>query len=92
MIQQDHADAPVQELFGFERVGALPNGTTTTVTLTVPPQVLSVVDVNGVESLRAGVYNISVGGAPDGFAVAQLSVSGPTHEVFRLPSDLKPVR
>ena len=45
---------PVEELFGFERVGSLRPGHSTTIKLPVPPQALAFVDTAGTEAIRAG--------------------------------------
>ena len=54
---------------------------------TVPPQVLSLVDKEGVETIRPGEYDIQFGveGAAEGTpAKAKLHVSGEPRELFSL--------
>ena len=75
----DQADAPLKELFDFARV-YLQIGESATVHLSVPPAVLSLVDKNGVQSVRAGRYRITVGDL-----VTTVSLAGPDVELFNLP-------
>ena len=54
-------DAPLRELFDFERLAALAPGESRVVQLAVPPAVLSLTDATGVESVRAGDYLLEFG-------------------------------
>eukprot|EP01060_Flectonema_neradi_P002802 TRINITY_DN1176_c3_g1_i1.p1 TRINITY_DN1176_c3_g1~~TRINITY_DN1176_c3_g1_i1.p1 ORF type:complete len:793 (+),score=176.42 TRINITY_DN1176_c3_g1_i1:1458-3836(+) len=88
--QDGHADAPLKELFGYDRVFLQP-GETTTVILTIPPQVLSMVDSLGDERIVPGSYQVTFGveGSSEGTpASALLEVTGEPEMVFSL-SQLK---
>mmetsp|Transcript_62176 Transcript_62176/g.147303 ORF Transcript_62176/g.147303 Transcript_62176/m.147303 type:complete len:190 (+) Transcript_62176:43-612(+) len=86
-VSSDHPDAPAnKELFGYERVHLAP-GETTTVRLSIPAQVLSLVDDKGQERILPGTYNVEFGveGAAEKTpAKAQLLVQGPPSDLFSL--------
>ena len=76
----DEADAPIRELFAFERVHLNP-GESQVVHLTVPPQVLSVVNKNGVEAVVEGKYCVKIGSL-----VTEFVLNGDVHVLFDLPA------
>jgi len=75
-------DAPLKELFGYDRVHLRP-GENATVYFSVPPQVLSLVDKNGNEEIRPGVYKISIGDSLE-TVEAVLNVVGTPKTIFSL--------
>jgi len=75
-------DAPIKELFGYARVHLNP-GEDVTVHFTVPPQVLSLVDKLGNESIRPGVYKLSIGDSLE-TVEALLEVVGEAQNIFSL--------
>jgi hypothetical protein len=89
-VRDVRSDAPLKELFDFVRLDELAPGASRTVQLSVPPAVLSLTDVRGIETLRGGDYavEVGVGGAAEGFAVAKagLRVVGEEQVLFSLPS------
>jgi beta-glucosidase-like glycosyl hydrolase len=81
-------DAPLKELFDFERLADLAPGESRTVQLSIPPAVLSLTDADGVETVRAGEYVVQVGveGAAEGsVARASLTVAGADAVLFSMP-------
>jgi len=83
------ADAPLQELFDFQRVSALAPGQTATVYLSIPGTVISLVDKQGVERIMPGDYKIRIGvpgSAEENTPTAELVVSGEPQVVFSLPA------
>lgn len=82
-LNSSHANAPLNELFGYERVSMLQPGQNATVYFSVPPTVLSLVDKEGTESIQPGVYDITIG---DSLEVAKgtLTVTGNPKTVFSL--------
>jgi hypothetical protein len=87
-----HADAPRnKELFGFVREAAMTPQEARTVLLSVPAQVLSLVDEGGTERLRSGRYTLEVGvegSAEMAPARATLDVEGADLELFRSQTPL----
>jgi beta-glucosidase len=87
-VSSDHDDAPVnRELFGYDRIFLQP-GQSQFVYFSVPPQVLSLVDVQGVETIRPGTYRLQFGvhGAAEGTpGFATLEVMGVPRVIFSLP-------
>eukprot|EP01047_Picozoa_sp_COSAG01_P013115 COSAG01_NODE_607_length_14866_cov_60.568633_13_plen_225_part_00 len=84
----EHGDAPKKELFNFERVHMLRPGVTEQVTLSVPSQVLSLVDEEGTERLLAGEYTLEFGvegAAEEAVATAKLLLFGRPHVMFSMP-------
>jgi beta-glucosidase-like glycosyl hydrolase len=79
------AGQPLKELFNFERVSALAPGASTSVKLSVPPQVLSQVDKYGTETIQPGVYKVQIGD-PTVFAQDQFTVTGLPQKLFTLPT------
>ena len=88
-VHSNHADAPRNgELAGFARVQLSP-GDSTTVSIGIPPQVLSLVDEHGVESLRPGAYMLRFGmeDGTDGTPVTvQLQLEGEQEVIFDMPA------
>eukprot|EP00048_Salpingoeca_helianthica_P016232 m.231184 g.231184 ORF g.231184 m.231184 type:complete len:915 (-) comp18276_c0_seq1:117-2861(-) len=83
-INSTDPDSPLSELFDFARV-FVKVGQTVTVTLSVSPQVLSLVDSKGNERLQPGPYSVSFGvdGAAEGHAAqATLRATGETKMLF----------
>ena len=60
LMSPPYPGGPLKELYGFQRVHLAP-GESTTVHLTVPPQVLASVDVEGVQAVKAGRYRVRIG-------------------------------
>jgi beta-D-xylosidase 4 len=87
-LRSTHADAPRnKELFGFVREAAMLPQEARTVLLSVPAQVLSLVDVDGTEHLRAGQYTLEVGVEGSAEMVptqATLEVDGADVELFKI--------
>jgi len=81
-ITSKDPDAPLKELFGYERVHLKP-GENATVHFSVPPQVLSHVDIYGNEEIRPGVYKISIGDSLE-TVEAVLNVVGKPKTIFSL--------
>eukprot|EP00755_Sulcionema_specki_P026941 Sspe_Gene.16341::Locus_5757_Transcript_1_1_Confidence_1.000_Length_2611::g.16341::m.16341/K15920/XYL4; beta-D-xylosidase 4 len=82
--QPGHSNSPLKELFGYSRVH-LAAGASTTVHFSVPPQVLSVVSVDGTEEILPGRYTVTFGvdGSAEGASTtASLVVEGPPQTVF----------
>jgi len=79
-------NAPLKELFGYQRVHLKP-GENATVHFTVPPQVLSLVDEYGNEEIRPGVYKLSIGDSLQ-TVEAILNVVGTPKTIFSL-QDIK---
>lgn len=81
-LSSNHTDAPAnKELFDFDRVRHLAPGASATVYLTIPAQVLRLVDKRGIETVRPGRYAIEIGveGAAEGEPTqAELIVTGET--------------
>eukprot|EP00054_Salpingoeca_dolichothecata_P027194 m.198250 g.198250 ORF g.198250 m.198250 type:complete len:840 (-) comp25890_c1_seq10:30-2549(-) len=84
-VDQHGLDTPRQQLFGFERVLMLSPGASAAVNFTVPPQAIAVVDADGTQTIRSGIYSLRFGGDPDGFDQASLIVSGDSRQVFEFP-------
>ena len=61
-LTSNATDAPLVELIAFGRVTTLQPGKTATVNMTLPPQVLALVDEEGTSSVRAGDYQLRIGG------------------------------
>ena len=82
---------PVKELYNFERVKQLQPGASRTVRLSVPAQVLSLVDEHGTERLLPGRHEVEFGvdGAAEGEALTGGAVvlTGPARgeTVFEMP-------
>jgi hypothetical protein len=76
--------APLRSLFGFERLTRVLPGARRVAHLAVPPQALASVDENGTQTIAAGVFDLDVGGEPDGFASFVLTITGPTRTIFEL--------
>ena len=94
LLDEQHSDEaaeappPQKELFNFERLRMLAPGATRQVRLSVPAQVLSLVDGRGTERLRAGQYGVEFGvkGAAEGeVAVGTLRLVGEDRVVFEMP-------
>ena len=89
-VRSNHTDAPRNgELAGFARVHHLAPGDSTTVPIGIPPQVLSLVDEHGVESLRPGAYTLQFGveGGSEGIPVTvQLQLEGEQQVIFDMPA------
>jgi len=86
-------DAPLKELFDFERLVDVAPGESRMVQLSIPPAVLSLTDAQGVESIRSGGYEIEIGveGAAEGsVARASLEVAGDDTVLFSLPAPTSP--
>lgn len=79
-VNSTDPDAPLKELFAFERIHLEP-GESKIVHLSVPPSVLSLVDSNGVETVRPGMYGIQI----DGLST-RLVLSGESRVLFDLPA------
>ena len=88
-VSSNHTDAPRnKELFGYERVADVQPGASVTIQIGVPPQVLTLVDVHGVERLLPGEFLLEVGvrGSAEGEpASAKLVLSGEPLVVFSMP-------
>ena len=69
-------------LFDFKRFSGLAAGRSAAVSLSVQPQALTTVAKDGTETLSSGVYSVSLGGEPDGFAIGELVVTGSPKMVF----------
>jgi beta-D-xylosidase 4 len=86
-LRSTHADAPRnKELFGFVREVAMIPREARTVLLSVPAQVLSLVDEDGSEHLRSGRYTLEVGVEGSAEMVptrATLEVEGADVELFK---------
>lgn len=81
-------DAPLKELFDFERLADMTPGDWRVVQLTIPPAVLSLTDERGVETIRGGEYEIEIGveGSAEGtVAMASLEVAGDDAVIFSMP-------
>jgi beta-glucosidase-like glycosyl hydrolase len=74
----DHEDAPIRELFAFERISLDP-GQSEVVYLTVPPEVLSLVDERGVEAIVPGRYGVKIG-----VLETEVNLKGDTQILFDL--------
>ena len=88
-VRDIDTDAPLKELFDFERLADLAPGDVRTVQLAIPPGVLSLADANGVETVRSGEYIIEVGvegAAEESVARASLKVVGADAVLFSAPS------
>ena len=89
-LNSSHPDAPKnKELFSFVRMAALSPGEARTATLSVPTQVLSVVDAHGNERVRSGLHDVEFGveGSAEGTpARASLEVEGDDVLLFSLPA------
>jgi len=81
-VSTKQPNAPIRELFGFDRVHLKP-GQSTTVYFTVPPQVLSIVDEDGNEDILPGIYDIFIGD-PLQYVKAILKVTGEKRNIFSL--------
>ena len=79
-VNSTDPDAPLRELFAFERIHLDP-GESVEVFLTVPPQVLSLVDGHGVESVRPGLYGVHIRNLN-----TKLLLSGRPRVLFDLPA------
>lgn len=78
------SDAPLKELFGYERLPNLHPGQTVTVTLSIPPQLLLRYDGQGHEWVQPGDFKVEIGGGPEDVASrisAPLVVIGQTLRV-----------
>ena len=87
-VRAAEIDAPLKELFDFERLADMTPGEWRLVQLTIPPAVLSLTDERGVETIRGGKYEIEVGveGSAEGrVATASLEVAGDDAMIFSLP-------
>lgn len=87
-VRAADVDAPLKELFDFERLADMAPGESRVVQLSIPPAVLSLTDEQGVETVRGGEYKIEVGveGAAEGtVATARLFVEGDDAMLFSLP-------
>lgn len=87
-VRAADVDAPLKELFDFERLADMTPGESRVVQLSIPPAVLSLTDQQGVETIRGGMYKIEVGveGAAEGrVATASLEVLGDDVVLFSLP-------
>lgn len=79
-INSTDPNAPLKELFAFERIHLEP-GQSAQVHLTVQPQVLSLVDGEGVESIRPGLYGVRIGNIS-----TKLRLMGEARVLFDLPA------
>jgi hypothetical protein len=83
-------DHPLKELFSFERLKMLPAGATTQVLLSIPAQVISLVDAAGTERLVAADYPLELGvdGSAEGQAVrgGKLVLTGAARTLFEMPN------
>jgi len=82
-ITSTHQDAPLRELFGYDRVTLVP-GNSTTIYFSVPPQVLSLVNALGEEYIRAGNYTIQIGDSLS-HVEGTLELTGEDLLLFSLP-------
>jgi len=82
-VSSTDPDAPLKELFGYARVHLSP-GEKTIVYFTVPPQVISLVNDQGEEEIRPGLYQISIGD-PLQYVHAVLKVVGEPKMILSLP-------
>jgi len=64
LSSQSHSDAPIRKLFGFARIRDLSPGESAWVLLTVPRQVLALVDDQGRQAIRPGHYAVNIGDVP----------------------------
>lgn len=89
-VHSNHTDAPRNgELAGFARVHELSPGDSTAVSIGIPPQVLSLVDEHGVESLRPGAYTLRFGmedGTEGTPVTVQLQLEGEQEVIFDMPA------
>eukprot|EP00039_Didymoeca_costata_P030776 m.31297 g.31297 ORF g.31297 m.31297 type:complete len:545 (+) comp8300_c0_seq2:1056-2690(+) len=83
-ISCDAKDFPYRRLFGFERV-TIAAKESQSVTLTLPAQAFTTISAQGTESLVPTECVLSVGGEPDGFDTANITISGALISKFELP-------
>ncbi len=72
---------PHYALKGFQRL-AIQAGTTATVTFTVTPEMLQLIDQEGHAVLEPGDFRLTVGGTSPGSRSRQLGASEPVSAVF----------
>jgi len=82
-VSSGHANAPIRELFGFDRVANLKPGENETVYFSVPPTVLSLVDREGTEQIHPGTYYLTFGDSLN-VAKATLTLTGEIETVLSL--------
>ena len=84
--QTGHINSPLKELFDYDRI-FLQSGESKIVILSVPPQVLSIINEQGDEQILPGSYNITFGvegSAEETPATANLKVTGLPIMIFSL--------
>jgi hypothetical protein len=82
-------EAPVRQLFGFDRIPRLQPGQAANVTLAVSPQSVSTVPggaASGTEQIAPGTWAIRIGGDPQGFVSGTLTIQGAGQTVFDFPT------
>jgi len=60
-ISSDHEDAPITKLFDFQRVADLQPGQSVNVSLSMSPEMVSLVNIHGHQRILPGEYNIQIG-------------------------------
>jgi len=68
-LKSTHKDAPLKELFAYDRVSNLCSSESAEVSLQLPAQVLALVNDEGVEYITAGNYEVTIGSITASFVV-----------------------